>query len=189
MINRSVLYLFFSLALFLVTFSACNTEETLESPNIILIMSDDMGYSDIGCYGGEINTPALDSLAAGGIRFTQFYNAARCCPTRASLLTGLHPHQAGMGWMTGINTDLEPYQGDLSSHSATIAEVVKTAGYETFMTGKWHVSRNTRKDGPKDSWPLQRGFDRFYGTITGAGNFYDPATLCRDNTLITPFTD
>lgn len=152
-------------------------------------MSDDMGYSDIGCYGGEIKTPNLDELAANGMRFTQFYNAARCCPTRASLLTGLYPHQAGMGWMTGLETDLAPYQGDLNSNCVTLAQVAKSAGYSTFMTGKWHVSRNVRAEGSKHNWPLQRGFDRFYGTIQGAGNFYDPATLCRDNTLITPFTD
>ncbi|MAZ27020.1 MAG: arylsulfatase [Cytophagaceae bacterium] len=158
-------------------------------PNIILIMSDDMGYSDIGCYGGEIQTPNLDNLAKNGIRFTQFYNAARCCPTRASLLTGLYPHQAGMGWMTGISGENPSYQGDLSKKSMTLSEVAKSAGYSTFMTGKWHVSKNVKADGPKDSWPLQRGFDRYYGTIQGAGNYYDPATLCRDNTLITPFID
>jgi len=133
-----------------------------------------MGYSDIGCYGGGIPPPGLRSPGGG---------------TRASLLTGLYPHQAGMGWMTGIETDLAPYQGDLSRNAATIAEVVRTAGYETFMTGKWHVSKNIRDEGPRHNWPLQRGFDRFYGTITGAGSFYDPAILCRDNELITPFTD
>ncbi len=157
-------------------------------PNIVLIMSDDMGFSDLGCYGGEIKTPNLDGLAADGLRLTQFYNTARCCPTRASLLTGLYPHQAGMGWMTAIDSDIKAYQGDLSNDCVTLAEVAKSAGYSTFMAGKWHVSRKAAADGPKYNWPLQRGFDRFFGTIIGAGSYYDPATLCRGNALISPFS-
>lgn len=157
-------------------------------PNIIVILSDDMGYSDIGCYGGEIQTPALDRLAAGGLRFTQFYNTGRCCPTRASLLTGLYPHQAGVGHMME-DRGLEGYHGNLNQHCRTLAEVVRTAGYRTYMCGKWHVTRHIQPDGPKENWPRQRGFDRFYGTITGAGSFYDPGTLTRDNTNISPFAD
>lgn len=157
-------------------------------PNIIVILSDDMGYSDLGCYGGEIQTPALDRLAAGGLRYTQFYNTGRCCPTRASLLTGLYPHQAGVGHMME-DRGLEGYRGNLNQHCRTMAEVVKTAGYRTYMCGKWHVTRHTQPEGPKHNWPLQRGFDRFYGTITGAGSFYDPGTLTRDNTMISPFAD
>jgi len=157
-------------------------------PNIVLIMSDDMGFSDIGCYGGEINTPTLNALAADGLRFTQFYNTARCCPTRAALLTGLYQHQAGVGHMMG-DYGYDAYRGNLSKNCVTIAEVLKTAGYGTYMVGKWHVTRFAGKDGPKDNWPRQRGFDRFYGTITGAGSFYDPTTLCRDNTFITPVND
>jgi arylsulfatase A-like enzyme len=155
-------------------------------PNIVLIMSDDMGYSDLGCYGGEISTPNLDRLASRGLRFSQFYNMARCCPTRAALLTGLHPHQAGMGHMTGVHKRrTEPWQGDLSDHAVTIAEVLRDSGYRTYMCGKWHV---TTRQHP-NNWPLQRGFDRFYGTITGAGSYYDPTTLTRDNTMITPDND
>ena len=157
-------------------------------PNIVLIMSDDMGYSDIGCYGGEIDTPNLDKLAAGGLRFTQFYNTARCCPTRAALLTGLYQHQAGVGHMMD-NKGYDGYRGDLNNNCVTIAEVLKQAGYSTYMVGKWHVTRHAGKDGPKHNWPLQRGFDKFYGTITGAGSLYDPTTLCRDNTYITPEND
>lgn len=160
-----------------------------QRPNIIVILSDDMGYADIGCYGSEIHTPNLDQLATGGLRFSQFYNGARCCPTRASLLTGLYPHQAGMGWMRDTDYQLPGYRGDLNPKATTIAEVAKSAGYATFLTGKWHVSQNIREDGPKTSWPLQRGFDRFYGTIQGAGSYFDPATLCRDNHLISPFAD
>jgi arylsulfatase len=163
-----------------------------DRPNIILIMADDMGYSDIGCYGGEIQTSNLNELAEGGARFTQFYNTARCCPTRASLMTGLYQHQAGVGHMVG-DYGHDGYRGDLNNRCVTIAEVLKPAGYWTYMSGKWHVTRHIqpwskeRKDDPveKHNWPLQRGFDRFYGTITGAGSFYNPPTLVRGNTPIT----
>jgi arylsulfatase len=162
--------------------------EPARRPNIVIILSDDMGFSDIGCYGGEIATPNLDQLAAGGLRFTQFYNTARCCPTRASLLTGLYPHQAGVGHMMEDKGN-DGYRGNLNSNCVTIAEALKPAGYRTYAVGKWHVTRHTAPDGPKGNWPLQRGFDRFYGTITGAGSFYDPYTLTRDNTQISPYAD
>ena len=149
-----------------------------KKPNIVLILNDDMGYSDLGCYGGEIETPNLDRLAANGLRFTQFYNTARCCPTRASLLTGLYPHQAGVGIMTD-DPGPEGYAGDLNQRCVTIPEVLKAHGYRTYMSGKWHVAAQPTK--PTDTWPLQRGFDQFYGTIIGAGSFYDPDTLTRDN--------
>src|SRR6187455_1331045 len=143
-------------------------------PNVIIVLSDDMGFSDLGCYGGEIGTPNLDRLAANGLRFTQFYNTARCCPTRAALLTGLYPHQAGMGHMTNANSDLDGYAGNLNKKCVTIAEALKPAGYATYMVGKWHVCKNATPAGPKDTWPVQRGFERYYGTIIGAGSFYDP---------------
>ena len=107
-------------------------------PNILLILNDDMGYSDLGCYGGEIATPHLDAMAAAGLRFTQFYNTARCCPSRASLLTGLHPHLCGVGDMAGTNGP-DGYEGTLNRRCTTIAEVLKGAGYATYMSGKWHV--------------------------------------------------
>lgn len=157
-------------------------------PNILLIMSDDMGFSDIGCYGSEIHTPNLDRMAASGLRYTQFYNGARCCPTRASLLTGLYAHQTGVGHMLG-NRGLPGYQNGLNRHSVTIAEALATSGYRTYMSGKWHVTTHTQPEGPKDNWPLQRGFEKFYGTIIGAGSFFDPHTLCRQNTFITPVND
>jgi arylsulfatase len=159
-----------------------------ERPNIIVIMSDDMGFSDISCYGGEISTPHLDRLAANGLRFTQFYNTARCCPTRASLLTGLYPHQAGVGHMMD-DRGLDGYRGDLNKRCVTIAEALQPAGYRAYAVGKWHVTRFTAPDGPKHNWPLQRGFDRYYGTITGAGSFYDPGTLVRDNAMISAYAD
>jgi arylsulfatase A-like enzyme len=160
-------------------------ETPVKTPNIILIMSDDMGYSDIGCYGGEIRTPNLDSLAGKGLRFTQFYNTARSCPTRASLLTGLHPHQAGVGHMVE-NRGNAHYQGSLNKNCVTIAEVLKTAGYSTYMAGKWHVTSyvSGKKDNDQSNWPLQRGFDRYFGTLQGAGSFYDPYSLLSGNKLI-----
>lgn len=157
-------------------------------PNIVVILSDDMGFSDLGCYGGEIQTPNLDKLAAGGLRFTQFYNTARCCPTRASLLTGLYPHQAGVGHMTA-DRGHDGYRGDLNRRCVTIAEALKPAGYRTYAVGKWHVTKHIKPEGPKDNWPLQRGFDAYYGTLTGAGSFYDPGNLARDNTMISAYAD
>ena len=141
-------------------------------PNIVVILVDDMGYSDLGCYGSEINTPNLDRLAAGGVRFTQFYNTARCCPTRASLLTGLYPHQAGVGHMTDARRDadgkpLPGYSGRLNDRCATIAEVLRPAGYFTAMTGKWHVGQN------HGVTPPGRGFDRSLNAAAGGFFFHD----------------
>ncbi len=149
-----------------------------------------MGFYDIGCYGSEIQTPNLDRLAGNGIRFTQFYNTARCCPTRASLLTGLYPHQPGIGHMMQ-DSGYPGYRGELNERCVTIAGALKPAGYSSYAVGKWHVTRAVRpkSEAERANWPLQRGFDRFYGTITGAGSFFDPATLVQDNTLISPFAD
>lgn len=161
-----------------------------DRPNILVIMADDLGYSDVGCYGGEIRTPTLDSLAAGGVRFTQFYNTGRCCPTRAALLTGLYPHQTGVGHMMQ-DRGHDGYRGDLNDRNATIAEVLRSAGYATYMTGKWHVTRKlvARSDADRKNWPMQRGFDRFYGTIHGGGSYYDPNTLTRGNESVPPEGD
>jgi arylsulfatase len=136
-------------------------------PNIVVILADDLGYSDIGCYGSEIATPTLDRLAAQGTRLTRFYNAARCCPTRASLLTGLYPHQAGVGDMVD-NLGTPAYQGYLNSNCVTIAEALKPAGYATLMSGKWHVGA------AKGRQPLDRGFDRYFGLLDGAANYFEP---------------
>ena len=147
-------------------------------PNIVIMMADDMGFSDLGCYGSEISTPNLDGLARGGLRFTQFYNTARCCPTRASLLTGLYPHQAGVGHMMG-NYGVPGYRGDLNKECVTIAQVLRPAGYHTLMSGKWHVTPAQPQS--KHNWPLQRGFEKYFGIIHGAASYYDPVTLTRDN--------
>jgi arylsulfatase len=165
-------------------------------PNIILILADDMGFSDIGCFGSEIQTPNLDALAAGGIRFTQTYNCARCCPTRASLLTGLYPHQAGVGHMVS-NYGIPPYQGYLRDDCVTIAEALGTGGYWTMLSGKWHCggtySRNdpTRWElgDPERPVPIDRGFDEWYGTPAGAGSYFNPKPLFHNATLIEPEGD
>ncbi|GBG07681.1 arylsulfatase [Paenibacillus agaridevorans] len=153
-------------------------EQEARRPNILLILNDDMGYSDIGCYGGEVDTPFLNQLAEQGLRFTQFYNTARCSPSRASLLTGLHPHQTGIGVLVDDDGP-EGYQGNLNKQCVTIAEVLRQAKYRTYMSGKWHIANNISE--VTDTWPLQRGFDRYYGTLAGSGNFYYPSTLTRDN--------
>ncbi|NJB86829.1 arylsulfatase [Lewinella marina] len=143
-------------------------------PNLVVILADDLGYSDLGCYGGEIATPTLDRLAASGLKFRHFYNAARCCPTRASLLTGQYPHTAGMGKMVS-DRDSEPspgpYQGYLTDSIPTLAEVLRVQGYRTYMSGKWHVGERP------EHWPLRRGFDRYFGLISGASSYY---TIRRD---------
>ena len=155
-------------------------------PNILLILNDDMGFSDIGCYGGEVMTPNLDALAAGGLRYTQFYNTARCCPSRASLLTGLHPHQADVGHMMG-DDGIDGYLGDLNANTVTIAEALKNGGYATYMSGKWHVTRHLEDS--EHNWPCQRGFDDYYGILIGAGNYFQPRTLRRNNERIEPEGD
>ena len=151
---------------------ACASASGAGRPNVIVILADDLGWSDIGCYGGEIETPHLDRLAQGGLRFTQFYNAARCCPTRAALLTGLYPHQAGIGHMTG-NDGIPSYQGFLNDRCVTLAEALKPAGYTALVAGKWYVG------GARGQWPLDRGFDRFWGVPSGGGVYFNDALQIR----------
>lgn len=159
---------------FLASFLLSVPPAAAEKPNIVVIMVDDMGYSDLRPWGGEIDTPNLDSLAKNGLRFTQFYNSARCCPTRATLMTGLHPHEVGIGHMTAEERDSDTsvppaYAGNINDSCVTLAQVAKSAGYATFMTGKWHLAGKDKGD-----WPLQRGFDRYYGCIAGATHFFHP---------------
>ena len=153
---------------------ASKVSEFVERPNIIVILADDMGYSDVACYGGEIETPHIDCLASNGLRYRQFYNCARSCPTRASLMTGLYPHQAGMGWMAAADMQRPAYQGYLNNQCVTIAEVLKDGGYGTYMCGKWHLNSDRKNQGGIiDNWPTQRGFDRFFGIVSGASNYFD----------------
>ena len=174
---------FFVFCVFL--FCCTNQKKETEKPNIVLILADDMGFSDLGSYGGEINTPNIDQLAYGGVRFTNFYNAARCCPTRASLLTGRYPHQAGVGSMVYRNYG-GAYQGFLNKESVTLAEVLQSSGYKTIMSGKWHVGH---KEG---QWPTDRGFDRFYGIHIHVDSYWKVLKNCevyQDGKLLIPATN
>lgn len=153
-----------------------------EKPNIVLIMADDMGYADLGCFGGELQTPHLDGLAARGLRWTQFYNGAQCCPTRAALLTGMYAHQAGIGDMVDGHSKATrdaaaspQYATELKKNALTIAEHLRPAGYQNFMTGKWHVGYD---DGER---PIHRGFDRYFGIIGGADSYWEPKSLREDD--------
>jgi arylsulfatase len=178
-----------SAVVILVTQTVCLQQVNADQaarPNIVLIMADDMGFSDVGCYGGEISTPNIDRLAAGGLRFTQFYNTGRCCPTRASLLTGLYPHQAGLGHM--VYGDKGPgYHPYLNDQCVTIAEVLRTAGYRTMMTGKWHVGHK------RGQWPTDRGFDHFYGIHIHVDSYFKVLPGCpvyhNDQLVIEPTAD
>lgn len=161
------------LLLFLVTLICfvCPVARTAANrPNLLYIVADDLGYSDLGCYGGEIDTPVLDSLAAGGVRLTQFYNTGRCCPSRASILTGQYPHRVGLGHMTTNDLGRPGYRGIVSDEARTIAQVLAAAGYRSFMSGKWHL-------GTPD--PTRHGFEEFYGTLVSAKRFFDPDHLIR----------
>jgi arylsulfatase A-like enzyme len=155
-------------------------------PNIILVLADDMGFSDIGCFGSEIATPNLDRLAARGIRIDQFYNNPRCCPSRASIMTGLYSQQAGMGDMVADHGryPYPEYNGILDAKTITIPEALKAAGYNTAMVGKWHLATET--DEGKRSWPLQRGFDKFWGMIAGASVYYESPHLMSGNEKLPP---
>jgi arylsulfatase A-like enzyme len=177
----------------LLTASSALGQKNHERPNIILIMADDMGYSDIGSYGSEILTPNLDRLAYEGIRFKEFYNNSICAPTRASLLTGQYPHRAGVGYFD-VDLGLPAYQGFLNKQSLTVGEVLKGAGYSTLLSGKWHVGKDSL------AWPNQRGFDYFYGVIGGGANYFNdfpmplggkeyPVVLVENNKRLQPKPD
>lgn len=141
-----------------------------ERPNLLYILVDDLGFSDLGCFGGEIATPVLDSLASDGVRLTQLYNTGRCCPSRAALLTGQYPHRVGLGHMTGNDLGHPGFRGVVSAEAQTIAEVVNQAGYRSFMSGKWHLGTDD---------PTKHGFEEFYGTLVSAKRFFDPDHMLR----------
>ena len=188
-----------AILLFLVGATSFGRETTVKAPdaphrpNILLILADDLGFSDLGCYGSEIATPNLDRLAAGGLRFTQFYNCARCCPTRAALLTGLYPHQAGVGHMCQ-DWHRPGYTSGLNDHCTTIAELLREAGYRCYHVGKWHVGgvegarAGVRHTNAPNNFPLDRGFDRFYGT-GGGGSYFQPEVLYLERQRIRPGPD
>lgn len=150
---------------------------SISHPNIVIVLADDLGYSDLGCFGGEIRTPNLDRLASEGVRMTNFHNSPRCSPSRASLLTGLHPHQTGIGILTNDDSPAG-YRGTLNDRCVVIAEILAESGYETAVRGKWHLSSDMVN--PNPAWPTERGFGSFWGTLTGCGSYYNPGTLTRD---------
>ncbi len=168
----------------------------MQPPHIVLILCDDMGYSDLGCYGGEVETPNIDSLAEHGCRFTNFTVAGRSCPSRASLMTGYYPHEAGMGWMANVDQgpDYPGYRGQISSEIPTLAEVMKENGYSAYMAGKWHLTLKSSYDGtydigPNGSLPCQRGFDRYYGSLDGNAGYYNTTNVYDDLTPVTSLPD
>ena len=155
-----------------------------KNPNIIIILADDLGYSDLGCYGSEIKTPNIDSLGNNGIKFSQFYNQARCSPSRASLMTGLTGHQAGVGQLSG-DLGAPGYRGFINNECVTVAEVLKQKNYDTYLSGKWHLG-GAWDPREKEKWqagtdnhptPKQRGFDDFYGIMDAASSFFRPESL------------
>jgi arylsulfatase A-like enzyme len=148
----------------------------MTAPNVVIIVADDLGFSDPGCYGGELRTRALDRLATEGVRLSQFYTGARCSPSRASLLTGLHPQQVGLGILTNDDRP-RGYPGTLAEDCVTVAEILGEAGFTTGAVGKWHLAAEMRR--ANRAWPLRRGFDQFFGTLSGCGSYYDPPTLTR----------
>lgn len=155
--------------LLLILQTVAANSQVLQKPNIVLILADDLGYSDLGCYGSEISTPNLDKLASGGLRVKQFYNNSICAPSRASLLTGQYQHKAGVGYFN-VDLGLPAYQGYLNKSSLTLAEVLKSNGYTTLMCGKWHVGNE------EPYWPNQRGFDHFFGFISAQSPYFISST-------------
>lgn len=156
---------------------------TPKRPNVVLLLADDLGYSDIAPFGGEIQTPSLTGLASEGTSYTQFYNTARCSPSRASLLTGRHPHDAGVGILTG-DTRPNGYRGEVHAEVPMLSEVLRDHGYRTYLAGKWHLANQVHE--PTAAWPTRRGFDDFFGTITGGGSYYSPTTLTRGTDSVEP---
>jgi len=155
-------------------------------PNVVVVLVDDLGFGDLGCFGSEIATPHVDALAARGLRYTNFHVTPMCSPTRAALLTGLNPHAVGVGHVAHSDPGFPGYTMELADNVVTLAEVLRGAGYSTFMSGKWHLAKDSdcSDAGPRHSWPCQRGFDRYYGFLDGFTNLHHPHRLIQDNTAL-----
>lgn len=163
------------------------TQAPAGAPDIVVILLDDLGYSDLGCYGAEFRTPNIDALAAGGLRFSQYTTVPMCTPARAALLTGKNPHSVGCGWLTFNSPGFPGYRaGEISADAPTLAEMLRAAGYSTYAVGKWHntAEYNVTPSADRASWPLQRGFDRFFGFIGGETHYFAPAQLVHDNSIV-----
>ncbi len=156
------------------------------SPNVVLVLLDDMGFSDIGPFGSEIPTPTLDRLASEGLSFTNYHTAPLCSPSRAAIQTGLNPHRAGYAGVANFDPGFPGWTLEISPEIQTLPEVLRAAGYATYGVGKWHLTRDAAMhDGaPRDSWPIQRGFDRYYGVLEGWTNLHHPHRLIRDNSPV-----
>ncbi|MCB1614521.1 MAG: sulfatase-like hydrolase/transferase, partial [Pseudomonadales bacterium] len=168
-----------------------DTKAPDQSPNVIILVADDLGYSDIGSYGGEISTPSLDELAANGVRYNHFTVTAVCSSTRAALLTGMNHHSAGTGWLAEWDFGYPGYRGEIHKNSLTLAEILKLNGYSTFMVGKWHLTNADHRSpiGPFDSWPTGRGFEKYFGFLEGEANQFKPHWLVSGNDIHPPPDD
>lgn len=158
-------------------------------PHIVLVMLDDMGFSDLGCYGGEVETPHIDSLAAAGVRFSHFWNTGRSCPSRASLLTGCYQHDAGMGWMTAVDEHRPGYRGQVARELPLVSDLLRSVGYRTYMSGKWHITVDGAFGRPNGTYPVERGFDRSYGSLTGGSDYWAPRFVYSGLTPVDGFPD
>ncbi len=156
------------------------------APNIVFVLADDIGYSDFGCYGSEIPTPNIDAVAAAGVRYTNFHVAPLCSPTRASLLTGLNCHAAGMGQVANIDPGFPGYTSELPRNQPSLPEILRDNGYSTMAVGKWHMAKDSdlNEAGDKHSWPLQRGFEQYYGFLEALTNFHHPHRMYEGNSVI-----
>ena len=157
------------------------------APNVVVIVLDDMGFAQLGCYGSDIATPAIDGLAAGGLRYNRFHVTSLCSPTRACLLTGRNHHRVGMGFLTDIPTGFPGYTGRIPASAATLPRILRDNGYSTFATGKWHLAPRWEQSasGPFTHWPLGLGFERYYGFLAGDANQWTPE-LVSDNGFVEP---
>ena len=153
------------------------------APNIVVMMCDDLGYADLGCYGSEIPTPNIDRIASEGLRYTDYHSTPMCSPTRAALLTGLEPHRAGVGHVAHSDPGFPGYAMELTPFAPTLPELLRDGGYQTLMVGKWHLTKDSQVNdaGDRSSWPLQKGFDRYYGFLDAFTNFHHPHRLIEDN--------
>jgi arylsulfatase A-like enzyme len=160
------------------------------APNVVVILFDDTGFSHFGCYGSTIDTPNIDRLAAGGLRYTNFHTTALCSPTRAALLTGRNHHSVGMRGLANWNTGFPNCTGGVAKSAATLAEMIRPQGYSTFAVGKWHLTpmEETSAAGPFDQWPLARGFDRYYGFLQGETDQFAPELYCDNHPIDQPRT-
>ena len=159
-----------------------------DAPNVVVILLDDTGFAQLGCFGSDIETPNIDRLAAGGLRYTNFHTTALCSPTRAALLTGRNHHSVGMRGLSNWNTGFPNTTGSITKSAATLAEVLGPQGYSTFAVGKWHLTpmEETSAAGPFDQWPLARGFDRWYGFHQGETDQFAPELYCDNRPIDQP---